>query len=314
MIYMKYMHKVNVLNIDLNLLKSLGALLETGSVSRAAEKVNLSQPAMSRALNRLQHVVKDPLLVRSGRGMVLTPRGEALREPVNDALAQLAGLLRPQAFDPSQARDRFRIMAPDYIAQRILPAVLAKVSKAAPMVQIEMANPSDAAIADLSAGRLSLGFGVVDDGPVLENVRSQSLLKDRQVCLMRKGHPLLAVGMTLERYAAAPHAMLSITGQGGGRIDEILRRHGLSRTITLRIAHFLTVGAVIASTDLIVTVPELLAREVMTDDLIHVDPPAELEAPPFTVSQIWHERFTEDPAHQWLRRLVRSTCRPGAIA
>ena len=94
------MHEVNVSNIDLNLLKALDALLETESVTKAAERSNLSQPAMSRALNRLQHTIKDPLLVRSGRGMVLTPRGETLRTPVRDALAQVSQVFKPQTFDP----------------------------------------------------------------------------------------------------------------------------------------------------------------------------------------------------------------------
>ncbi len=313
MFYMKNMRTEHINNIDLNLLKSLGALLETESVGRAAAQVNLSQPAMSRALNRLQYVMKDPLLVRSGRGMVLTPRGEALREPVKDALAQLAGLLKPQVFDPAQARDRFRIMAPDYIARSVMPAILAQAFNAAPHIHIETENLSDNGIADLCAGRLSLGFGVVDDGPVLENVCSEALFEDRQVCLMRKDHALLNAGMTLEGYAAAPHALLSITGEGGGRIDDVLQGHGLARTISLRVAHFLTIGALIASTDLIITVPELLAREVMTADLAQVDLPKELRSPPFVVSQIWHERFTEDPAHQWLRRLVKSACGRSAI-
>lgn len=308
MFYMKHMRTTDISNVDLNLLKSLGALLETASVSRAAAKVNLSQPAMSRALNRLQYVMKDPLLVRSGRGMVLTPRGEALRDPVQDALARLSGLLKPQAFDPSIAEDRFRIVAPDYMAQRILSPVLGQVFRLAPHIRIDIENLSENAISDMCDGKVSLGFGVVEDGPVLDNVRSQAVLQDRQVCLMRKDHPLRKTGLTLSGYAAAPHALLSITGKGGSRIDARLKQNGLSRTIALRVTHFLTIGAVIADTDLIITVPELLAREVMTDNLSVMELPAELEAPTFAVSQIWHERFTEDPAHLWLRGLIKMEC------
>ena len=308
MFYMEYMHETNILNIDLNLLKSLGALLQTASVSKAADRVNLSQPAMSRALNRLQHVLKDPLLVRSGRGMVLTPRGEALRAPVEDALAGLSGLLKPQVFDPSRAQDHFRLVAPDYVVQRILPPVLGQVFSLAPHMRIDLENLSETAVSEMCEGKVSLGFGVVEDGPVLENVRSEALLEDRQVCLMRRDHPLALTGMTLSGFAAAPHALLSITGKGGGRIDDVLKQHGLSRTIALRVTHFMTIGAVITPTDLITTVPELLAREVMTDDLIVMDLPEELRTPPFKVSQIWHERFTADPAHQWLRRMISRAC------
>ena len=238
--------------------------------------------------------------------MVLTPRGESLRVPVEETLSRLSGLLKPQVFDPAQAVNRFRIVAPDYVAQSIMPAVLAQVFSLAPKVKIEIVNLSDAAIADLREGRVSLGFGVVDDGPLLDNVRHQALMEDRQVCLMRKDHPVLHTGLTLPRYAASPHALLSITGKGGGRIDDVLRQHGLSRNIVLRVAHFLTVGAVIAKSDLIITIPELLAREVLTEDLVLTELPEELRLPPFTLSQIWHERFTEDPVHQWLRRLIKS--------
>lgn len=299
---------MNVSGIDLNLLKALDALLETESVTKAAELSNLSQPAMSRALNRLQHVVRDPLLIRSGRGMVLTPRGEALRTPVRDALAQVSIVFKPQVFDPSKAQDRFRIMAPDYVAQMIMPNVLGQVFKLAPGIQIEMENLSATGINELCEGEISLGFGVVDDGPALYNVAAQALFDDRQVCLMRKGHPLLDKGITLENYAASSHALLSITGRGGGRIDDVLKERGLTRRIALRLTQFMTISAVIAPTDLIITVPEILARQVMTDALQITPLPKELQTPSFTVSQIWHKRYTQDPAHQWLRRLIKSAC------
>ncbi len=302
------MHEVNIMSVDLNLLKALDALLETQSVSRAALQVNLSQPAMSRALNRLQHVIKDPLLVRSGRGMVLTPRGEALRAPVRDALARVSYVFKPQVFDPSKAQDRFRIMAPDYLAQMIMPTVLGQVFSLAPQIQIDMENLSALGIAEMCEGKISLGFGVVNDGPDLHNVATQALFEDQQVCLMRRGHPLIEKGNSLEGYASTSHALLSITGRGGGRIDDVLKELGLTRTIALRITHFMTISAVIAPTDLIITVPEILARQVMTDELRIMPLPKELQTPPFTVSQIWHERYTQDPAHQWLRRLIKSTC------
>ncbi len=302
------MHETHVNNIDLNLLKALNALLETESVTKAAERANLSQPAMSRALNRLQHAIKDPLLVRSGRGMVLTPRGEALRIPVRDALAGVSVVFKPEVFDPSRAQDRFRIMAPDYVAQLIMPKVLEQAFKIAPGIRVEMENLSASGISEMCEGKISLGFGVVDDGPVLDNVASQALFEDCQVCLMRKGHPLLKDGVSLEHFAATPQAMLSITGKGGGRIDEVLKKHGLTRTIALRITHFMTISSVIAPTDLIITVPEALAKQVMTSELELVSLPRELQTPPFSVSQIWHERFTKDPAHQWLRRLIKSAC------
>lgn len=313
MFYILYMHEVNIKHIDLNLLKALEALLETESVTKAADLVNLSQPAMSRALNRLQHAIKDPLLVRSGRGMVLTPRGEALRKPVREALAGVSIVFKPDIFDPSKAEDLFRIMAPDYVSQMIMPKVFGQVFNLAPGIRIEMENLSASGIEEMCNGKIALGFGVVEDGPILENVASQALFKDRQICLMRKGHPLQRKGLNLKNFAATPQAMLSITGKGGGRIDDILQAHGLSRTISLRITQFMTISSVIAATDLIITVPELLAKQVMTPEIIDVQLPKEIEIPTFTVSQIWHERFTKDASHQWLRRLIKSTCQELSI-
>lgn len=164
MLYILLMHDAHIKSIDLNLLKALDALLETESVSKAADRVNISQPAMSRALNRLQHALKDPLLVRSGRGMVLTPRGEALRAPVRDALARVSLVFKPAVFDPSIAQDRFRLIAPDYLAQLIMPPVLAQIFALAPGVRIEMENLSATGIAEMCEGTISLGFGVVEDG------------------------------------------------------------------------------------------------------------------------------------------------------
>ena len=190
----------------------------------------------------------------------------------------------------------------------IMPPVLAQIFTSAPNVEIDMENLSATAISELCEGKISLGFGVVNDGPILENVASQALFNDRQICLVRKGHPLLRSGMSLEHFAATPQALLSITGKGGGRIDDVLEAHGLKRKIAFRITHFMTISSVIAPTDMIITVPELLARHVMTDALETIALPTELQLPDFTVSQIWHERFTKDAAHQWLRRLVKSAC------
>lgn len=189
-----------------------------------------------------------------------------------------------------------------------MPTVLGQVFKLAPRIQIDMENLSATGISESCEGEMSLGFGVVDDGPTLYNVAAQALFNDRQVCLLRKGHPFLDNGITLENYAASSHALLSITGRGGGRIDDILKERGLTRRIALRLTQFMTISAVIAPTDLIITVPEILAKQVMTDALQMTPLPKELQTPSFTVSQIWHERYTQDPAHQWLRRLIKSAC------
>ncbi|NVK17469.1 MAG: LysR family transcriptional regulator [Methylocystaceae bacterium] len=303
------MHQTNINNLDLNLLVALEALLETSSVSRAAEQVNLSQPAMSRALERLRHMLKDPLLVRSGRGMVLTPRGVALRLPLQEALSRVRGVLAPNEFIPAQSTEHFRIMGMDYFSHVMMPKVLEQIYTQAPNVSVSLENVSQSGIEALKAGEIDLGIGVVEDGPDLSNCFHQALFDDNFICVMRQHHPLSKGPMSLSTFCSSGHALLSITGKGTGEIDRRLADLGEKRLIQLRLPHFLAIPSVISHTDLLVTIPRKLGRLFEGESLYICELPEELRRADFTISQIWHERFQHDPARKWLRSILKSVSR-----
>jgi len=300
------MHEVNIKSLDLNLLVPLEALLNESSVTKAAQAVNLSQPAMSRALDRLRHVLKDPLLVRSGRGMVLTPRAENLRKPLQDALERVRGVLAPNEFNPATFDGKIRIVGPDYVTHLMMPHVLEQLYVQAPNIRVTIENMSATTLLELKEGVIDLGIGVVNDGPDFSTAYHQPLFEDRFVCLMRDMHPLSKKEMDVKSFASASHALLSITGRGKGEIDRRLTEIGLTRKISLRLPHFMAVHSVISRTDLITTIPFLLAKQIKGDGLKVAELPTGIEGPTFTVSQIWHERFHQDPARKWLRSIVKN--------
>jgi len=159
---------------------------------------------------------------------------------------------------------------------------------------------------DLKEGKIDLGIGVLDNGPTYDKAFAQSLIDDFFVCLMRKGHPLSKKPLDLDRFAAANHAMLSVTGRGAGVIDRRLAKLGRKRRVALRLSHFLAIHSAIAQTDLITAIPYRLARQLKDENLMMCDLPKEIGTLNFTVSQIWHERFHHDPARKWLRSIIKS--------
>lgn len=303
------MHQTNLNALDLNLLVALEALLATSSVSRAAEQVGLSQPAMSRALDRLRHMLDDPLLVRSGRSMTLTPRAELLIPELDAAMAGIRHLLRPNEFDPARSQLTFKILGPDHVVQILVPAVLKRLRQQAPAIKLDLISLSKDAFDSLMAGEIDLCFGVVDNGPDVSKAYHQALFEDHFVVMMAKDHPLAEGPLDLQSFAGAAHAMITITGKGKGAVDEMLARHGLERDIMLRIPHFLSVHAIIAETDFLISIPASLAATLPKDKVVIRDLPEEIRGKPYTVSQIWHERFHRDPAQRWLRGLVRDAVR-----
>ena len=309
MIYIKHMHEVNIKNLDLNLLVALEALLNESSVTRAAESVSLSQPAMSRALERLRHMLKDPLLVRSGRGMILTPRAEGLRVPLQDALERVRSVLAPNAFDPATSQAQFRIMGADYFTQVMMPKVLARLYHQAPNIQVDLVNMSMAAVQSLKAGEIDLGIGVIDDGPDMAGAFHQKLFEDDFVCVMSKDHQLVEQALSLDEFCKARHAMMSITGRGTGAIDRRLQELGRTRKTVLRLPHFLAIPSVISQTDLLISMPRKLAATFPQQGIHVQELPAELRSSSFSISQIWHERFHHDPARKWLRAIVKGVSR-----
>lgn len=290
---------------DLNLLVTLDALLQQGSVAGAGRKLGLSPSAMSRALARLRTVTGDPLLVRAGRGLVATRRADALRDEVHRLLEDARAILQPAETVDLYCLDRtFVLRTSDGFAETIGPALIQRVAEEAPHVRIRFIRKLDKDSAGLRAGDIDLETGVVG-GTISPEVRAQALFEDRYVGVVRPDHPLSKGALTAARYADGRHVLVTRQGLGLGTIDETLKTLGLTRAIVTTVDGFAAALALTRGSDLISTVPERHTLG-LRDGVVTFALPVHTEA--FTVSLLWHPRMEGDPAHRWLRTLVRHTC------
>lgn len=299
---------------DLNLLIALDALLTEESVARAARRLRLSASAMSRTLARLREETGDQLLVRAGRRMVLTPCAEGLRERARNAVHEARSLLRPAAPDAdlSTLQRTFTIRANDGFVEAFGARLIAAVHAEAPLLRLSFAPKVEKSPRYLREGTADLEIGVVGDmGP---EVRIQALYRDRFVGVVRRGHPLAAVRkVTVERYLAYGHVVVSRHGESHGPVDEALAGSGLERTVAAMVPSFPTALAVARASDLVALVPasfldvpperQKAAREAST---FAFDLP--VATAPITISQMWHPRLEQDPVHRWLREVIRRVC------
>ncbi len=285
--------------INLNLLLSLEALLAEANVTRAARRLGVTQPTMSRALRRLREDLDDPLLVRSGQGLVRTPRAERIHASLRDGLRALRRVLHDEEFDPATAPDTITIAAHDIVGVFVLPALLRRIGADAPGLALDV-EPLRYAnlVAQLDSGALDLAIGVgfAEAPGLLRRV----LFRDGWVCLARRGHPSLAEGLDLATYARIPHALASPEGDGPGVVDRALAAQGLARHIAYRTRYFIGAAMAVAQTDVVLTLPRRaglhLARAL---DLVSYDPPVEL--PALDVVATWHARLDAHPMHTWVR-------------
>lgn len=300
------MHEMDLQKIDLQLLVGLRALVEERSVSKAAIRLGLSQPAMSRVLGRLRALFGDPLLVRSRHGFLTSERAAALSPDLTRILDDVARLVAPTRFDPARARGAFRIAANDYAAQAVLPALFARLRKAAPQMEINV-RPNDArALEDMENGRLDLALGVFRAAPA--GFYRQELLRDQFILLLRRGHPALGRKPTLQAYLKLPHLFVTLSGEGGGAIDDALQKLKRRRDIAARVSTFMAVPGILAGSDLALTLPARLAGYLCADTRLKTAP-LPFRAAPFAIAQLWHERRHADPAHIWLRAQVKDCSR-----
>ena len=290
---------------DLNLLFTLDVLLAEGSVAGAARRLGLSPSAMSRALARLRETTGDPLLVRAGRDLVPSPRALALRAQVAQLVQDAEAVLRPAtALDPARIDRSFTLRTREGFVETFGPALLARLASQAPGARLRFVHKPDRDSTPLRDGSADLETGVVSarSGPEL---RTQRLFGDRFVGVVREGHPAAAAEWNLARYAAGRHVAVSRRPQERGRVDAALDALGLQRSIACTVDGFASALALARTTDLIATVPERHTAG-LRQGLRCFDLP--LALPPFTVSLLWHPRMEADPAHRWLRSLVREVC------
>ena len=299
------MREVHLRNVDLNLLHALYALLEERHVSHAAKRSFLSQPAMSRALDRLRETFGDPLLVRTGRVYERTPRGERVLRELESIMGRLAAMVQGEEFSPARSQERFRVAMTDHGSAILLPALLERVRKAAPHARLEISAWSTQAYEDAVAGRIDLALSAEAVPPTLE---SEVIFNLDFVCLVGSTQPVRKRRFTLKQYLQLPHALVETLGGQQTMVDRPLAQLGVKRRVALRLPFFLPAIFAIAKTDLVLTVPRKLAKiTAPIAGLRVVEPPREIEAFPYFIA--WHSRLTNETAHAWLREQVRAAAR-----
>ncbi|MBL1106552.1 LysR family transcriptional regulator [Streptomyces sp. 5-8] len=297
------------MQLDLNLLAALDALLEEGSVAGAAERLHVTAPAMSRSLGRIRRTTGDQILVRTGRTMTPTPYAIAVREQVHELLQQVQGVLAPsRELDLTTLERTFTLRWHDSLVALNGPALLAAVRKQAPGVRLRFIAESSIDTPELRRGEVDLEANA--NPPTAPDIRADRVAETQHVIVVRRGHPLTRVkAVTAARYAAAEHITVSRRGRLGNALDDALARLGLTRRV---VATAPTEGAAfefVRSSDLLVTAPESTtcsAATVLGLTLL----PLPLELPPAAVYLSWHQRYDTDPAHVWLRDLARIALAP----
>lgn len=294
-------------SMDLNLLVALDALLTDRSVTKAAERLNLSAPAMSRTLGRIRHVFKDPVLVRAGRNLVPTPRAEEIREDVRRVVELAQALMRQEHdLDLAQLDRVFTVRTSDALTLMIAPQLMALIRASAPGVQLRFAPEGEEDVEALRDGRIDIDIGVIGEmGP---EVRVQALFRDHYVGVVRKGHPLAQGPVTPERFAACEHIAVSRRGRGHGPIDVQLEALGLSRTVVVVTASVPEAIMLAAGSDLVASVPESLAKATQQSMAVF---PLPVQTGSIIISQAWHPRFDADKAHKWFRACLRQVLTAG---
>jgi len=299
---MHIVHNPKLAAIDLNLLVALRALLSERHVTRAAQQLGLSQSATSHALNRLRELYDDPLLVRRGRSLELTPRAEALLPQLSRGLAELEGSLRGQApFVPGQARDRFRVGCADYFQAVLFGPLLSLLQAEAPGIELQVVSHAND-LEQLDAGTLDVALLTKAQLPGIFSERK--LFSDGFTCMLRQGHPALRrKKLTLDDYLTLGHVFVAPGGTRGSYVDTELEKRGVARRIALQVSSFLAAPLVVAETDLISTGPErLLKRMSQIYPIVLI--PSPLKLPRFDLCLVWHSRRDHDPAHAWLRDAI----------
>lgn len=308
------MPTVTLRNLDLNLLKVFDVVMSERSLTRAAQLLSLTQPAVSNALRRLRDALGDELLVRKGRNLEPTPRGQELWLAVRDTLKRLQNALEPSVFEASSANTTFVLTMADATAAELMPPLVALITEQAPGISLRVVplttrDPRrllDEGHADLAIGNFPAVM--TDLAARAQSGEAVSFLHHRlfqgdYVCVMRRGHPLAKGAFTLDRYCSARHMLVSFSGRAHGFIDESLAALGRSRRVVLTVNQFFTAGKVVAHSDLLTVLPRHFVNVTGFADQLVL---RELPLAPLTiqVDALWHQRQDSSSAHAWLRTQV----------
>lgn len=298
-------------NFDINLLVAFKALMRERSVSRAAEKMFISQSAMSHVLHRLRQQLDDPVLVKTSQGMQPTERALSLIEPVEKVLREVEQLIQqPSSFDSASSMRRFVLGATDYLEFLLLPPLINQIIPLAPTVDIHVQRTaSKFPIESLENNTVDmiLGFEVMLSPPA--QFHRHTLFDDRMACLVRKDHPLAKAGeLSMDQYLAANHMLISRTGSNMGLIDDWLAQRKLERRVGLIVPHFLSAPLIVAQTDYILSLPLRIGQQFASFAPLKVLP-LPFELPVFNLVMIWHPLRDKEQGHLWLREQIIDVCR-----
>jgi DNA-binding transcriptional LysR family regulator len=289
--------------IDLNLLLVFNQMLLDRSVSAAAHKLGVTQPAVSNALKRLRLLLKDELFLRTSRGMEPTPYALHLAEPVAYALNALQTAFNQRdSFAPLASTRTFTLAMTDIGEMYFMPPLMDALARLAPNVRIStLRNTAGNLKEDMASGTVDLAMGLL---PHLQSGFFQRrLFHQRYVCMFRRGHPTAKKPITLKSFCALEHVGVVAANTGHGEVDNFMQRQGIQRRVRLLVPHFIAVGHILASTDLIATVPERFALRCEGPfGLVSSPHPANI--PDIAINLFWHARFNRDPANMWLRQLI----------
>ncbi|MBO6781722.1 MAG: LysR family transcriptional regulator [Alphaproteobacteria bacterium] len=298
--------------IDLHLLRCLDVLIAEGSVTRAAERMDMSQPGMSNALARLREVFGDPLLVRTPKGMEPTDRALVARDSVREALDRIEGALAGDAeFDPATASLNVTIATTDYASFVLMPPLMARLAAEAPGMTLTIRPPDLGAIREwLQEGSGELVIGFLPNAA--ETLKTSTLYRERLVAVARPGHPEIDGVLSLEAFAAARHVIFGSAFSGlstlESHLDELLEAEGIVRDAGMRIPSALLSPHLVASSDMIAILPERFVRSLEAGPALQM---LELpfDVPELPVAMIWHERTQQSGAMAWLREKLREVAR-----
>ena len=291
----------NIRNIDMNLLVVFDALFDERSVTRAADRLAVTQPTVSGLLKRLRRTFSDQLFVRTSHGILPTPRAEALAGPIKDLLANAQSLIKPESFDPAAAETTIKLCGSDYMQYAIMSPLIEEIRKLAPKIKVSISPRPAAGVSDLLArGEIDLYISARE--LALPDLPSRLLFHDRYICVARKKHPLKTHRISVKQLCAFDHLLVAPTGGSfSGPIDNMLAILGHHRRVAVAVPTFHILFDILDSEDFIAFVPERLLRKRRSDLMVFE---TNVAMPAIEVVANWHPRVSGDAQHKWLRELL----------
>jgi DNA-binding transcriptional LysR family regulator len=298
---------MNLSSFDLRLLVVFDALMQEQSVTRAARRLGITQPATSNALNRLRHHLSDPLFLKRANGMEPTSRALALAGPVAQALRQLEVVLDPPAFPPGKSKWTFQMAISDLISIVVLPHLAKRMQTTAPGLDLRLKTKTMPTLpAMLDSGEVELALGYNPNLP--KRFQLQPLFEDSYVCLMRQNHPLTKGTLTLSRFARARHLLVRPSGESTSLVDHLLAKRKIERRVSITVNQLLSAFFLVENSDLVTVVFRSAADYCLRPGSFRIAM-RPLPLPPVPITMVWHAGMTNHIAHRWMRNQIVDICK-----